>query len=130
MHMAMTMRWNPKAAAHPLRTVELLNCAPSKLPENKQHMEYYPTYGAHLLDEQYKHRPFRLRHLVARCLCEVPADRPSFEYIRAELEWAWNNDTDDEPENVRQWSMAQFEKPPAPVPPPWKRVEEVSLYIT
>ncbi|KAH7635320.1 hypothetical protein B0T09DRAFT_405410 [Sordaria sp. MPI-SDFR-AT-0083] len=45
----------------------------------------FPTYGYHFLDQQYDHVSLRLRHLVARCLCEVPDDKPSFEELHVEI---------------------------------------------
>ncbi|KAJ4403994.1 hypothetical protein N0V85_004969 [Neurospora sp. IMI 360204] len=124
MHIAITLRWNPSLTIHALRDEDLIYGPPNDLPLRRQTKRSYPTYGAHLLDPQYDHVPFRLRHLVARCLCEIPDDRPSFEEIRAEIQWAWDRESPEEREAARQWSQARFEKPPPPVTPPWMKVEE------
>ncbi|KAK3492163.1 uncharacterized protein B0T23DRAFT_135594 [Neurospora hispaniola] len=123
MHIVITFRWNPTNTIHPLRDADLIYGPPNDLPLKRQRKRSYPTYGAHLLDPQYDHVPIRLRHLVARCLCEIPDDRPSFEEIRAEIQWACDHESAEEKEAARQWSRTHFEKPPPPVIPPWKKVE-------
>lgn len=128
MHIAITLRWNPSLTIHALRDEDLIYGPPNDLPLRRQTKRSYPTYGAHLLDPQYDHVPFRLRHLVARCLCEIPDDRPSFEEIRAEIQWAWDGESPEEMEAAKQWSQTRFERPPPPVTPPWMKVEEVSFY--
>lgn len=125
MHIVITFRWNPTNTIHPLRDADLIYGPPNNLPLKRQRKRSYPTYGAHLLDPQYDHVPIRLRHLVARCLCEIPDDRPSFEEIRAEIQWAWDHESAEEKEAAKQWSRTHFEKPPPPVIPPWKKVESV-----
>ncbi|KAK3401492.1 kinase-like domain-containing protein [Sordaria brevicollis] len=123
MHIAITLSFHPHYAIHALRQGKLYNGAPSNLPDWMQPKGDYATYGMHLLDSKYDHVSIRLRHLVARCLCERPADRPDFEEIKEEIVWAYNHDTPEEKEKARQWCREHFERPPMPTVPEWTRVE-------
>ncbi|KAK1774848.1 kinase-like domain-containing protein [Copromyces sp. CBS 386.78] len=122
MHIAITLRWNPKHTIHNPGRVNLI-CRNDK-PLEEQTTERLPIYGAHLLDQQYDQVPLRLRHLVARCLCEYPEHRPSFEELHAEIQRAWDDENKEEMEAARQWCQRHFERPPNPSPPPWMQVED------
>lgn len=124
MHLAITLRYHPAGAIHAVRDANLLTGPPSNLPDWKQTRKVYATYGLHLLDPQYNHVSIRLRHLVARCLCEAPIDRPGFEEIKAEIEWAWKNEDPADREAARQWCRGKFERPPPPKVPEWTKVEK------
>ncbi|KAK3295081.1 uncharacterized protein B0H64DRAFT_362906 [Chaetomium fimeti] len=75
------------------------------------------SYGAYILEAKYKSVDWKLRHLVAWCLCERPGHRPNMkellqmveDYLETK-EWG-NNDSD---EVVHEWLVGNMDIPPPP----------------
>ena len=116
---------------HAASETDLIYGPPNDLPEDSgRHIKKkLSTFGFHLLNSEYAHVDFRLRHLVARCLCEEPADRPGFEEIHAEIQWAWDKRDPTELAAAAQWCKDYFERPPYPEVPSWRKVRAVSLFL-
>ncbi|KAK3305278.1 uncharacterized protein B0T15DRAFT_531814 [Chaetomium strumarium] len=82
------------------------------------------SYGAYLLEAKYKRVDKRLRHLVARCLCDSPADRPRLSDLKIMIASVLRNTPwgeEDSDAAVQQWVQDNIGEPPAgpPDPPRW-----------
>ncbi|KAH6842485.1 kinase-like domain-containing protein [Chaetomium sp. MPI-CAGE-AT-0009] len=75
------------------------------------------SYGAYILEPKYKRVDWKLRHLVAWCLCEKPAHRPNMKELLQKVddyletkEWG-KKDSD---EVVNEWIDVNVDVPPPP----------------
>lgn len=77
------------------------------------------TYGSFLMDEErFGNVDIDLRFLVARCMMDKPADRPSMQELQAAIQAKLNQELDlDAPEiwsdeDIMDWSSQFFGMPP------------------